>query len=581
MDAYDGSKNYFTFIAYVQQPWSYGLGMFGMMNYPYGDYIFYTDNTPLLAVPVRLWSHYIFDVTPYALDIYHALLLAGFLLSTALLTDILRRLLRHWGLVIIFAVVLPWLNPQTGRLFNGHFNLAYSFVPLLAIWGLLVLYTRIKNGQAVRSWLIGLIISFALTGLLHLYYLPLLALTTGGFFAWWLLSQGQWRFSLAGIGMLLTLLPTGLCFGIIRLVDGYYRLRSAGASGFNSPPWKLQLSALIRSYSYDRTHFWLEPQAQPTYESVAYLGAFALFGLTLAGGAWLVRRQAVQQMMAAWRPSLQRQFLGFLLGAALIGLAISIGTTYEVFDGQYVFHNYFSAFYYLQKITDAVTQFRTVARFSWPFFWAVNFLVLVGLDFWLSYSRWRGRWIVAILLVFLAWLDTRDTLKFYRGSLVANPLTDIRRTENINQLLFSAETTDYQAILPIPFFHVGSEDMELTVDDHNPHSLQCYQLSLRTNLPLMASKMSRTPPEQMKQLRSLFDPSGPSPELLGRLRKVGKPILVFFDQSYYDGSNPIEELKSNPKARALIDAGAEFPTRNHLTLVAEAGKLRLYRWDVR
>ncbi|GAB3239406.1 hypothetical protein GCM10027346_32660 [Hymenobacter seoulensis] len=580
VDTYDGAKNYFTFLAYVQQPWSYGLGLFGMMNYPYGDYVFYTDNTPLLAVPVRLWSHYIFDVAPYALDIYHVLLLAGFLLSTALLTDILRRLLRHWGLVIIFAVVLPWLNPQTGRLLNGHFNLAYSFVPLLAIWGLLGLYSRVQAGLPVRRWVVGLGVGFALTGLIHLYYLPLLALTTAGFFAWWLLPRGQWRFSLASIGALLALLPTALCFGIIRLTDGFYRLRSTGVSGFNFPLWKLQLSALIRSYSYERVHFWLEPQAQPSYESVAYLGAFALFGLTLASGAWLVRRQATRQVVAAWRTTQQRQFLGLFLGAAIIGLAVSVGTTYEIFEGQYVFRNYFSAFYYLQKITDAVTHFRAVARFSWPFFWAVNLLVLVGLDFWLSHSSWRGRWVVAILLVVLAWLDTRDTLKFYKNSLLPNSLTDTSRTQDINQLLYSVKPTDYQAILPVPFFHVGSEDMDLTVDDHNPHSLHSYQVSLRTNLPLMASKMSRTPPDHLYQLRTLFDPTGPSPELLARLREVKKPVLVFFDQSYYDGTNPVEELKTNPKARALIDAGATFPSRQRLTLLAETGKLRLYRWDV-
>lgn len=581
VNMFDGTKNYFTFLAYVQQPWSNGMRLFGMMNYPYGDYVFYADNTPLLAVPVRLWSHYISDLTPHALDVYHGLMLVGFLLSTALLADILRRLVRHWGLVLLFAVALPWLHPQTSRLIIGHFNLAYTWVVLLAIWGLLGLYERTREGRPYRFWVAGLTVGFCLAGLLHLYYLPLLALTTAGFFACWLLPRGQWRFPLAAAGACLTLLPTAVCVGLVRAVDGYYSLRSKGATGFDYSPWKLQISALFRAPDYQGVHFWFQPKGLPPYESVAYLGAFALFGLTLFAATWLLRRPAVQQFRSEWLATPQRQFLGLLMGAALVGLAVSIGTTYDVADGQYEFRNYFSVFYYLQKISSAITHFRTVARFSWPFFWAVNLLVLAGLDFWLGYSRWSGRWLVVAGLVLLVFLDTRDTIKHYRRSLLTNELTSLYQTPEINNLLFAVRPEEYQAILPVPFFHVGSEDLDLTVDDHNPHSLHSFQLSLRTNLPLMANKMSRTPPVHLHQLRTLFNPEGPSPELMARLRESGKPVLVFFDQSYYDGTNLMEEQKNNPKARALIDAGAEFPARHQLTLLAETGKLRLYRWNVR
>ncbi|RSK40977.1 hypothetical protein [Hymenobacter perfusus] len=578
----DGAKNYFTFQAYIQQPWQNGLGWFGQMNYPFGDYVFYTDNTPLLAIPVRLWSHYIFDLTPYALDVYHWLLVLGFFGSTALLVAILHRLVRHWGLVLVFAVVLPWLNPQTSRLLVGHFNLSYSWVVLLAIWGLLGLYERAQACRPIWRWVLGLGLGFIAAGLAHLYYLPLLALTTAGFFAWWLLPRQQWRsWSLSGAGLLLTLVPFAVCFLAVRLSDGYYALRSMEATGFNFAPWKLQLSALIRTNSYETVHFWLEPREQPTYESVAYLGAFALFGLTFFAGAWVVRKPATQRFWAAWRATPERAFLGLLLGAALVGLAVSIGTEYSVADGQYTFQNYFSAFYYLQKLTAAVTHFRAVARFSWPFFWAVNLLVLAGLDFWLRFNRWPGRWAVVVALVALALLDTRDTVKHYRKSLLPNVLTNEQEFPELQPLLQQVQPGQYQAILPVPFFHVGSEDMALTVDDDNAHSLHAYQLALRTNLPLMASKLSRTPQVHIQQLRSIFSPQGPTPELRRQLRAAGKPILVLFDQSYYNGTNLLSSQQTNPQARQLIEAGAALPAQQQLILVAEAGNLRLYRWDVR
>ncbi|MDU0370520.1 hypothetical protein ACFPAF_08970 [Hymenobacter endophyticus] len=577
----DGAKNYFTFQAYIQQPWSNGLSWFGMMNHPFGEYLFFTDNTPLLAVPVRLWSHYISDLAPHGLDVYHGLMLAGFFLSTALLVAILRRLVQHWGLVLVFAVVLPWLNPQTSRLLVGHFNLSYSWLVLLVIWGLLGLYQRVRAGSSIRGWVLALVAGSVVAGLIHLYYLPLLALTVAGFFAAWLLPRQQWRNrALSGAAVLITLLPTLLCFLIVRLTDGYRVQRSMQATGFNYAPWKLQLSALIKPGSYQTVHFWLEPKNQPTYESVAYLGAFALFGLTFFVVAWLVRKPATQAFWQAWKAAPERIFLQLLLLAALVGLGVSLGTEYAVADDQYIFQNYFSAFYYLQKVTQVVTHFRAVGRFSWPFFWAVNLLVLVALDFWLRRSQWRGRWVVAVALVVLALLDTRDTLKYYRKSLLPNLLTDERTFPELQPLLQGLRPEQYQAILPVPFFHVGSENLELTVDDDNAHSLHAYELALRTNLPLVASKLSRTPEEHVQQLRSLFSPTGPTPELRAQLQAARKPLLVLLDESYYDGSIPFAQQQANPLAKQLIEAGAALPSQQPLMLVAQSGKLRLYRWNV-
>ncbi|WP_354581354.1 hypothetical protein [Hymenobacter sp. UYP22] len=577
----DGAKNYFTFQAYIQQPWPNGLSWFGMMNYPFGDYLFFTDNTPLLAVPVRLWSHYVSDLAPHGLDIYHGLMLAGFFLSTALLVAILRRLVQHWGLVLVFAVVLPWLNPQTSRLLVGHFNLSYSWLVLLVIWGLLGLYQRVRAGGPIWGWVLALVAGSVVAGLIHLYYLPLLALTVAGFFAAWLLPRQQWRNrTLSGAAVLITLLPTLLCFLVVRLTDGYRVQRSMQATGFNYAPWKLQLSALIKPGSYQTVHFWLEPKNQPTYESVAYLGAFALFGLTFFVVAWLVRKPATQAFWQAWKATPERAFMQLLLLAALVGLGVSLGTEYAVADDQYIFQNYFSAFYYLQKVTQVVTHFRAVGRFSWPFFWAVNLLVLVALDFWLRRSQWRGRWVVAVALVVLALLDTRDTLKHYRKSLLPNLLTNERTFPELQPLLQGLRPEQYQAILPVPFFHVGSENLELTVDDDNAHSLHAYELALRTNLPLVASKLSRTPEEHVKQLRSLFSPTGPTPELRAQLQAARKPLLVLLDESYYDGSIPFAQQQANPLAKQLIEAGAALPSRQPLTLVAQSGKLRLYRWNV-
>jgi len=575
----DGMKNYFTFQSYLQQPYAKGLALYSGMNYPYGDYVFYTDNTPLVAVLVKIFSHYVYDLTPYGLDVYHAVLVSGMLLSTLLLVLVLRRLLRSWVLVLGFSILLPWLSPQLGRLLIGHFNLSQSWVLLLAIWGLLCIYERANAGRPIWRPTAVLVLGFTVAAFLHLYYLLIVGLCTGSFFLFWLLGGQRWRqWRLVFAGATITGLPLLLALFVIRAVDGYYTLRRSTASGFNFLPWKLQFSSLFQRYSYERTHFVINAVQPAPYESQAYLGIFALVGLTVALVVIIANRAAWRRWWQAWRQTPQARFLLLLLAAAAVGLFTALGTEYYLADNQYVITNYLSAFFYLHKFTEKVAQFRAVARFSWPFFWAVNMLVLSGLDYWLATSpvRWRG--LVAVAFVLLAWLDTRDTLKFYRHALMPNTLTNAANQPDIRALLKGIKPQEYQAILPVPYFHVGTEDLEVTIDDDSIHSNHAYQLSLRTGLPLIASKMSRTPPGQARALLHLFTARGPRPDLRRQLRR--KPVLVFFDEAYYDGTRRVPVSKNRELPWRVVQAGPSFIKQQRLTHVAKVGTLHLYRWDV-
>jgi hypothetical protein len=45
----DGLKNYFTLQAYIAQPEGTGMTDFTAMQYPYGESVWYTDNSPAIA----------------------------------------------------------------------------------------------------------------------------------------------------------------------------------------------------------------------------------------------------------------------------------------------------------------------------------------------------------------------------------------------------------------------------------------------------------------------------------------------------------------------------------------------------
>jgi hypothetical protein len=578
----DGAKNYFTFQAYLQQPFERGLLWFGQMNYPFGDYIFYTDNSPLLAVGVKLFSRYVYDLTPRGLDVYNGLLVGMILLSTVLLVSLLRRLLHSWVLVLALSVLLPWLSPQLVRLSIGHFNLSLSWVPLLGIWGLLRLYEHGETGRRLGPTVPVVVTGLTLAAFLHLYYLPIVALCTGSFLALWLLSSGRWRQGrLVLAGGAITLLPLLLSFAVLRSLDGYYpeRRQLPKQASYDAPPLKLAPSALVHPYSYNRQHFVLEADGPLADESAGYLGLLALWGGLLAAGAAVLRPAWGRRWWRQWRPTLPARFGLLLLAASTTGLLAALGTRIALSaDGTVFVNNCLSVFYYLDRLVPHATHFRAVARFSWPFFWAFNLVVIIGLDYWLQTGRSWLRWVAVPLLVLLAWLDTRDALRHYRHAYVPDVLTNPRFQPEISQLLRQVRPQDYQAILPIPYFHVGSEDMSRTIDDADAVSRRAYHLALQTGLPLLASKMSRTPPEHARQLLSLLQPGGPVPELRARLGR--RPVLVLYDDAFYRGDTTLAARQPGPEPRRIVREGAAFIARHRLPLLAQVGTLRLYRWDM-
>ena len=65
-DLYDGMKNYFTLQTYVQEPIDEaGIFHYSGMNYPYGDAVWFLDNTPIISVPLRWVNDHLFTLEDY------------------------------------------------------------------------------------------------------------------------------------------------------------------------------------------------------------------------------------------------------------------------------------------------------------------------------------------------------------------------------------------------------------------------------------------------------------------------------------------------------------------------------------
>ena len=90
LNIFDGFKNYFTFQSYLSQPKG-DLLKFTQMNYPYSEYIFYTDNSPAIALPLKFISDNIIDLTAIGVPLYNFILIFGYLLTTVFTYLILKK----------------------------------------------------------------------------------------------------------------------------------------------------------------------------------------------------------------------------------------------------------------------------------------------------------------------------------------------------------------------------------------------------------------------------------------------------------------------------------------------------------
>ena len=578
---YDGIKSYYSVEAFLRQPMGNGMLVRGQ-NYPFGEYMYYTDSTPLLVAPLHALVQAVPALAPYGLYLYDLFTLSSLVISTGLLVLIFRRLALPAWLTVLLSVALPWLGPQTIRLSVGHMSLAYTPAMVFMVWALQRLYAAWRSNLPLGRHFGVLFFGIVLTSWLHFYYLPLVGGTLA-FFVLGLLLQG-WRTRRAWkplvVGLAATLVGAVVfTWGLLQVLDPRRGERPVGSNGYDWIEWKFQFGALFKGYLYNKVRFPLERTAGIPYESSAYLTSFVLFGLLLLGVLLVFRRLPAEARLPEASTNANYDFLKLLLLASLPFAFVAMGETIDIDNGAYIAHNYLNIFFWARKVTERVTQFRALGRFIWPLWWAVV------LAFSWYAARWRHiaglRWGLAVLSILLV-VDTVNATHFYHTQTQrSNLLTNATDTEPVRNLLGWPEAGKYQALLPLPYYHAGTEvedGLNLNLDPDDPHCNTTYQVALVAGLPMMSHKATRSITSQAQALFSMFSPGGPSPALLAKLDQ--RPILVFLDSAYYDGRNNYyrDLLKERPDMLARFEHTPDFIREQHMRRIRHLGSWSLYEW---
>ena len=460
----DGAKNFFTLAFHIEH--SDSFWWFDGMNYPFGEHVMYTDNQPLLAAFLKIlnWVFPIADNLSFLLPI---ILLLSFLGGAYFLFKILQTAGGPDWFSILASIGIIFLSPQWMRL-KGHYSLAHGIIiPLM-------LFAAWKFYSTKSKWWLAIIPLLA--GFIHPYFLVMLSLFAGVYLVLMLVKNGQLlKFKAWLYAVLIPAIPLIVFQGLMWMTDtvgdrpdvpyGYLFYRATLSSVF------IPLDLPHGAFFYKN----IEGIYQPAQEGNFYVGGFGIICSLLGLVAWFLSKKMRSSNTFTFA------FIALIASLPVLFLALGLPFTHWRFE-------------HLLEEAGPLRQFRGIGRFTFVFFYALNLFAAVTIS---HYLKTKSKAAITASLFALLILFSEGAY-FSRE---VNELTQDGSDQFANNVWRDPDFSSFSAILPLPFYHTGSENFR-TVETL-PIMTSSMSLSFASGLPLVSVQMSRTSLSQSLQTVSL------------------------------------------------------------------------------
>lgn len=496
----DGLQTYYQSIYHVK--FDEGFLHQQGLNYPYGESIFFTGGQPFTSNVVKLLMPAI-DLSDHMVGITNLMMLLGLLICPIFLYFILKRLGVDGLYAALFAVGITFISQQMERM-GGHYPLAWLYAVPGMIYFLMRFYDSYKWKWSIILALYMLFLVFA-----HIYYLVFFGAIAFGFWCGFILFNKK-----RSISFIRSFLHIAVQLVLPFIVLQLFIHISSDVTDRTSIPWgfivyRSATGGFLFPYGmwYEEFFRLLKPKQDVEWEGLSYIGGAAIIMGTAAVGYSLFKLKKFFTAISKWE---NKVFLSLTI-AIVFCIAASFAFPF----------NY--GFEQLLIKLGALLQFRGIGRFALVAFFMINVLAIAL--FWKIPIQNRkiksAIWIGLLLLMY--------SEAFTRVSNVAkgvhNEREDVLRVHS-NELIELIGKENFQAILPFPFFHVGSEnvgsDCDASIKNH------IYDLSVKTGLPTFAASMSRTSLHQSFNNIALAQEWMEVPAVLKDL-KSDRPILLVCD----------------------------------------------------
>jgi hypothetical protein len=490
----DGMQSYINMDYHIRVDSSYMRC--NSMNYPYGEHVFFTNNQPLISNTIKFISHNIIDISDYTLGILNFMMLFCLVITPLIIYLILTGVGVGRLVSSLASVGITYLSPQIDR-FGGHFNLSYVCAIPLMIY-LLMRFFR-KPGFSLSILIFLTVMAGALS---HFYFYGFFGVLILFFYGAYLAGNEKIfpNKYLWAVHLFLQLILPFLILQAFYITDhvtdrpgypwGFLYYRAYPQSIFLplNKPYGQFLHAFVKTGFID-------------WEGYAFVGMLAVGG-TLVFLIKYTRLAFGGRFKEIFRVTSHRQ-LNILFWASLILLLYSFGLPFILG---------------LERLIDLigpVRQMRGIARFSWLFFYVMNIITIYWLwENWKLTVRKKGAALLIILgLVVLgydAYYQVRNRGKWLENNIPA--LVDRKLTSPENQWIKRIDTKEFQAIIPLPYFHVGSEN--IWIDGACDIVTDNFIAIDRSGLPSVGVMLSRTSINQtVDNVAMMLEPSRSSTDM--------------------------------------------------------------------
>ena len=518
----DGFKAYYGAIYHAKYDTS-AMRMDGM-NYPYGEMVIYTGSQPLVVNSVKFISKHIFDVSGNIVGIMNLLMIFSIVLAAGFLFLIFYELNVHWIYASVVSVGICMLSPQIAR-FGGHFSLSWMF------WIPLMLFLILKFHKKPNYTYAGLIalVTF-LSGAMHMYFYGFNGFIIGLYMlAQFVNKKRSFCFLKGVLFFFIQLLLPFLLFQFI--INGYDVVsdRTAYPYGFfayRAHPIGIFLPS---GKPYGFVPEFITVFKHVPWESLSFIGVAALSGF-IFGIVVFIKKIFVRQNAFMVTDNF---VLNIFFWTAFLALLFSFGIPFIL--GMEWLVDYLGPF----------RQLRALARFAWLFFYVLNIVVFYVLYNKVVENKSTTIWKILITLA-VGFLLFDGYWNIYMNSrFIQNrkpEMEDVANNLPQNEWVSQINPDDYQAILPLPYFHVGSENIWIE-SQYNTQEITMIA-SLKTGLPTTAVQLSRTSISQTYKNYSLVTESFGPYAILNDLPN-NKPFLLLFNRNYFPNEDEQRLIKSS------------------------------------
>lgn len=488
----DGLQSYYTSLYHIKHDTSYSV--FQGMNYPYGEHVIYTNCQPALSNAIKFISANIIDISGYTVGIINLMMLLSLIIASVFLYLVFGELKVNRYYAAIVSVGIAFLSPLVHR-FSGHYSLSYIFT-IPAIIYFILLFDRKK------SWKISLVMGLflLLMSSFHAYNFAFSAIII--LFYWLVKVFSEKPFRNIRFLSLNFLLQIILPIVILNL----WVFLSDAATDRTAYPWGLLVyksgwegiflqdqniaSPFLRTFIHTTPIEWegwaytghiagyLFVLLFGVFASIPFFSAanFAFFLIVFFVG--VIIHLHFKRKWNFFRLT-DNKTLNIMLWAGFLSLLFSFAWPLVLFEEMIPY-------------LGPIRQFRGIGRFSWVFYFTLNigvFYYLWKVTFLKKYL-WYPLLTIAIIVLYV---DVNQNNKGQNAILFGTvpELEDKKNTSEDNAWVKRINPTDYQAILPLPYFHIGSEN--IWIDSKCNSMYHSYIASYKTGIPLTALLLSRNP----------------------------------------------------------------------------------------